>query len=245
MNTLDAMNYLKKKKWIDLSHEIHESIPRFGAFNGSQEKTLFTIKKDGFFAKEYTLPTQYSTHIDAPIHFAEGKRYLHEIKLKELVLPLYVIHKEDVVQNDHDYCLTVQDILDFEAEFGPIPEGSFVAFASGWSSRWKSTEAYYNCDKEGTAHTPGWSLAALKYLSEIRNVAAIGHETLDTDSAADFRKNQGLLGEYYWLKQNKYQVEVMRNLNQVPAVGSVIVTSFPNLLNAPGFPVRSIALLPD
>lgn len=245
MNTLDAMNYLKEKKWIDLSHGIHESIPRFNAFDASQEKTLFTIKEDGFFAKKYTFPTQYSTHIDAPIHFAKEKRYLHDITLKELVLPLYVIHKEDEVKVNHDYCVTVQDILDFETEFGLIPEGSFVAFASGWSSRWETIDAYYNYDEEGVAHTPGWSLPALEYLSEVRNVTAIGHETLDTDSGADFKRNNGLLGEYYWLKQNKYQVEVMRNLNLVPAVGSVIMTSFPNMLNAPGFPVRSIAILPD
>lgn len=245
MNTLDAMNFLKEKKWIDLSHEIHEKIPRFDAFNASQEKTLFKIKEDGFFAKEYTFPTQYSTHIDAPIHFAQGKRYLHELELKELILPLFVIHKEKEVKKNHDYCLTLQDILDFEAEFGAIPETAFVAFASGWSSRWEIAKEYYNCDENGDAHTPGWSMEALKYLSEVRNVTAIGHETLDTDSAVNFRKNNGLLGEYYWLKQNKYQVEVMCNLDQLPSVGSVIVTSFPNVLNAPGFPVRSIAILPD
>ncbi|EOI00345.1 hypothetical protein UAY_01448 [Enterococcus moraviensis ATCC BAA-383] len=245
MNTLDAMNYLKERKWIDLSHEIHEEIPRFNAFNASREKTLFQIKEDGFFAKEYTLPTQYSTHIDAPIHFAQGKRYLHQLELKELVLPLYVIHKEEDVELNNDYCITKKDILVFEQEFGPLPEDSFVAFSSGWSSRWESLEDYYNQDEKGLAHTPGWSLEALKYLSEVRNVTAIGHETLDTDSAADVRKNKGLLGEYYWLKQNKYQVEVMCNLAQLPPVGSIIITSFPNILNAPGFPVRTFAIVPD
>lgn len=245
MNTLDAMNYLKEKQWIDLSHAIHEEIPRFSAFNASQEKTLFNIKEDGFFAKEYTFPTQYSTHIDAPIHFAQGKRYLHDLSLKELVLPLYVIHKEKEVKENHDYCVSLQDILDFEATFGILPEEAFVAFASGWSNRWESTKEYYNVDSEGNAHTPGWSLEALKYLSEVRNVTAIGHETLDTDCAVDFRKNNGLLAEYYWLKQNKYQVEVMCNLEQVPPIGSVILTSFPNVMDAPGFPVRSFAILPD
>lgn len=245
MNTLDAMDYLKGKKWIDLSHEVHDKIPRFGAFNASREETLFKIKEDGFFAKELTFPTQYSTHIDAPIHFAQGKRYLHELELKELMLPLYVIHKEELVKENHDYRVTVQDIMDFETEFGILPKEAFVAFASGWSNRWDSPEKYYNRDEDGNSHTPGWSLEALKYLNEVRDVTAIGHETLDTDSAVDFRKNKGLFGEYYWLKQDKYQVEVMRNLDQVPSVGSVILTSFPNVLNAPGFPVRSFAILPN
>lgn len=97
--------------------------------------------------------------------------------MAELVLPLYVIHKEQAVSENPDYRLSVEDILAFEAEHGKIAEGSFVAFASGWSSRWHDHTAFYNRDETGQAHTPGWSLEALKFLHEQRNVTAIGHET--------------------------------------------------------------------
>lgn len=59
-----------------------------------EEETLFTVESDGFFAKKYKLVTQYGTHIDAPIHFANNTRFLDELDLKELVLSLFVIHKE-------------------------------------------------------------------------------------------------------------------------------------------------------
>lgn len=235
---------LKKHRWVNLSHGIHENIPHFSAFKPLKEKTLFTLEQDGFFAKEYTLATQYGTHIDAPIHFAKQKRYLQELDLKELLLPLYVIHKEKEVQANPDYEVSLQDILDFEATHGTLPEDAFVAFSSGWSKRWDSKENFYNLDADDNAHTPGWSLEALNYLCETRNITAIGHETLDTDSSKQFRKNNALLAELYILSQDKYQVEVLKNLDILPATGAYISISFPNILDAPGFPVRAIAYLP-
>ena len=85
----------------------------------------------------------------------------------------------------------------------------------------------------------------MKYLATVREVTAIGHETLDTDSGLSYSQNQGLYAELYWLSQDKYQVEVLKNLREVPATGSVIITSFPNFDEAPGFPVRSFAILPE
>ncbi|KAF1299286.1 cyclase [Enterococcus sp. JM4C] len=244
-NIIESINYLKSQKWLDLTHEVTSEIPYFSAFHPLQEKTLFTVEEDGFLAKEYQLVTQYGTHIDAPAHFAKGKRLLESLELKELILPLFVIHKEEEVAKNADYTVSVEDILAFEERYGKIPEGSFVAFASGWSTRWENHEEFYNKDQEGQAHTPGWSLAALKFLHEERNVHAIGHETLDTDSAVDCTKNAGLIGELYWLSQDKYQVEVLNNLSAVPATGAAIVLGVPKIKEAPGFSVRAFAIVPE
>ncbi|MDH6363231.1 kynurenine formamidase [Enterococcus sp. PF1-24] len=242
---LESIAFLKDQKWVDLTHEVTGEIPYFASFQPLTEKTLFTVEADGFLAKEYGIVTQYGTHLDAPVHFSVGKRYLEEIGLKELVLPLYVIHKEKEVAENHDYTLTVEDILAFEAVNGKIPAGSFVAFASDWSKRWQDHQAYYNKDEAGQAHTPGWSMEALKFLHEERDVLAIGHETLDTDSAVDCTKNAGLLGELYWLSQNKFQVEVLSNLAEVPATGSAIFIGLPKIKQAPGFNVRAFAIVPE
>lgn len=246
MSTItDAITLLKSQKWVDLSHLVTPEIPYFPAFKPIEKEVLFTVEKDGFFANQYTLATQYGTHIDAPIHFAQGTRALDEISVKELVLPLFVIHKESEVAENHDYRLTVEDILAFEAQYGKIPAGSFVAFASGWSKRWHDHAQFYNKDETGQAHTPGWSLDALKILHEQRNVAAIGHETLDTDSTLDFVKHNDLIGERYWLSQNKFQVEVLNNLSELPAVGGAIFIGVPNIKEAPGFNVRAFAIIPQ
>lgn len=240
---LESIAFLKQQKWIELTHEVTGDIPYFASFKPLTEKTLFTVEEHGFLAKEYSLVTQYGTHIDAPSHFASGKRYVEELDLKELVLPLFVFHKEAEVAVDNDYQLSVADIVAFEEKYGRIPEDSFVAFASDWSKRWMNHDAYYNRDEHGQAHTPGWSLEALRFLHEERNVQAIGHETLDTDSAMDCTNNGGLMGELYWLSQNKFQVEVLTNLSDVPAIGAAIVLGVPKIKQAPGFNIRAFAIV--
>ncbi|MGX6969323.1 cyclase family protein [Vagococcus bubulae] len=243
MTIIEAINQLKQREWIDLTHSLSNKIPYFPAFSPLKEKTIFTIKEDGFFAKEYTLATQYGTHIDAPGHFAEGRELLEELSLQDTILPLYVIHKEREVEKNPDYELTEEDILTFEKEHGKITSGSFVAFASGWSKKWENHEAFYNKDELGQGHTPGWSIEALTFLHEKRNVRAIGHETLDTDSGKAFAENNALLGELYWLSTGNFQVEALDRLYDVPSTGGAIVIGIPKIEESPGFTVRAFAIV--
>lgn len=241
---LDIYRTLKSKKWVDLSHPINESSPRFPALPALEKKALFT-HKDGFFVQQFTVVGQYGTHIDPPVHFVEGARYLDEIELKDLLLPLYVIDKSQAVAANPDYEISKQDILDFEAEHGPIAPEAFVAFRSDWSKRWPSQEAIRNLDADGVQHTPGWSHEAMHYLIEERQVKAVGHETLDTDSGLSVARHGGSLPEeYYLLSKDLYQVEVLANLDQVPPTGALISIAYPHWEKAAGSPVRVIAILP-
>ena len=240
---IQAITLLKEKEWVDLTHTFGPESPHFAAFDSAEFKTLFT-HDDGFFSQSFTFAGQYGTHLDAPIHFVRNKRYLDELELKELVLPLVVIDKSKEAEANNDYVLTVEDILQFEAEHGRIESGSFVALRTDWSKRWPDAEAFNNKDADGNNHAPGWGLDALKFLFEERQIKAIGHETFDTDASIDFQKNGALLGEYYVLAQDTYQVELLKNLDKLPAKGAVIVNITPKPEKASGFPVRSFAILP-
>lgn len=240
----DVYRTLKSKTWVDLSHPINETSPHFPALPALEKKALFT-HKDGFFVEQFTVVGQYGTHIDPPVHFVEGARYLDEIDLKDLLLPLYVIDCSQAVADNPDYEISKQDILAFEAQYGAIEEEAFVAFRSDWSKRWPSQEAIRNLDEEGVQHTPGWSHEALEYLIQEKNVKAVGHETLDTDSGLSAAKHGGRLPEeYYLLSKDIYQVEVLANLDQVPPTGSLISIAFPHWEKASGSPVRVVAILP-
>ncbi|MGT2784357.1 cyclase family protein [Streptococcus merionis] len=235
---------LQAKKWVDLTHQITETIPRFPALPALEKKDIFTLA-DGFHVQQFSVVTQYGTHIDAPIHFVEGGRWLDEFDLKDFILPLYVIDKSVAVAENPDYELTRQDILDFEAEHGQIPVGSFVAFRSDWHKRWPSQEAMTNVDARGAQRSPGWSHEALEFLIHERQVKGLGHETLDTDSGLAMFNSGGFLHEeYYLLSQDIFQIEVMANLDQVPATGSLISIAFPHWEKATGSPVRAVAILP-
>ena len=124
--------------------------------------------------QKFTVVGQYGTHIDAPIHFVEGGRWLDEIALKDLLLPLYVIDKSKEVAANPNFILSKQDILDFEAEHGQITEGAFVAFRSDWSKRWPDQDAMRNLDENGVQQSPGWSREALEFLIHERHVKAVG-----------------------------------------------------------------------
>ncbi|MEH7122675.1 cyclase family protein [Bacillus sp. JJ1773] len=240
---LKAIEVLQSKEWVDLTHTFGPDSPHFAAFEDAEFKTLFT-HDDGFFAQRFNFPGQYGTHIDAPIHFVRNKRFLDEIELKELVLPLVVIDKSKETEENHDFILSVEDILNFEAEHGRIEAGTFVALRTDWSHRWPNKEAFENKDEEGNSHSPGWGIDALKFLFEERQINAVGHETFDTDAAIDVRKNVSLIGEYYVLEQDRFQVELLTNLDKVPAKGAVIFNICPKPEKASGFPVRSFAILP-
>lgn len=240
---INAYNVLKKKQWIDLTHSFGPDSPHFSAFESAEFKTLFD-HDDGFFAQSFTFPGQYGTHIDAPIHFVRETRFLNELDLKELVLPLVVIDQSKEASTNHDFTLTVDDILVFEAKHGEIEAGTFVALRTDWSKRWPDKESFNNKDENGNNRIPGWGFDALQFLFEERKIKAVGHETYDTDSSIDFQKNQALLGEYYVLEQNTFQVELLTNLDLVPAKGAIIFNIVPKPEKASGFPVRSFAILP-
>ncbi|WP_179286879.1 cyclase family protein, partial [Lentilactobacillus kefiri] len=168
---------------------------------------------------------------------AKSGEWVTDIPLKDLIAPLVVIDKSDVVKKNPDYSLTVADIKEWEKKNGKIPENSFVALRTDWSKRWPSQEKFENLDDKKQAHYPGWDLDALKFIYEQRGASANGHETFDTDTAV--KQEHGLIGEYYVLSHNHYQVELLANLDLVPATGSYIFISVPKAEKAPGFPVRA------
>ena len=56
---------------------------------------------------------------------------MHDLELKELVLPLVVIDQSARAQKDADFALSAEDVLAFEQIHGRIESGSFVACAHG------------------------------------------------------------------------------------------------------------------
>ncbi|WP_296112709.1 cyclase family protein [uncultured Limosilactobacillus sp.] len=240
-STQALFEQLKSKHWVDLTHPFGPDSPHFPAFQPAEFKTIFTTDQDGFFVKQYTFPGQYGIHLDPPVHFYAGdQRYIDDLPIKDLVLPLVVIDHSELAAQDPDRSLTVEDLQAWEQEHGEIPAGAFVALRTDWSKRWPSQAKFENQDAAGQNHYPGWSIEALKYIYEERHAKANGHETFDTDTAVD--QTDGLPAEYYVLSHGHFQVELLTNLDQVPPTGAEILISVPRAEKAPGFPVRAVAI---
>ena len=231
-------DWKKEYKWVDLTRVLSPDTPHWSGFDDMVVEVPFDYP-DGFFVHKYTMVSQYGTHIDAPCHFPQGKRSLDQILPEEMVLPLCVIDVSDKVKENVDYTFCVQDVLDWEAKYGKIPEGAFVAMRTDWGKR----DELDNVDENGVKHFPGWGMDALEFLAKERKVKALGHEPADTDPGVVSAK-EGFVGEYYLLDQDCYQIELMVNLDQVPPVGSLIFCGFPKAKDSPGFTARCIALCP-
>jgi len=245
-----VLEMLKKKKWIDLTHPLDNQTPYWdGIPEGSVALAETAVDYPDIMdlkIQTFKFPGQFGTHIDYPAHFVNDPtaRLAKDFALEETVLPLVVIDVSEKVKENVDYELTIQDILDFEATYGEIPENAFVAMRTDWHKRYPDGEALSNKDGEGIEHFPGWTIETLKFLYDQRGVSGTGHETLDTDAAITSTAVGDLQAERYVLERDKFQVEMLANLDQCPAVGAIIVIVAPRIVEANGLPVRAFAILP-
>ena len=237
MNKLwEALKDFKSRvEMVELSHPVSAETPHWAGFPPMEGEEIFNFKEHAFTAMRYSIVSQYGTHIDAPGHFTEGGRMLDELDPKDTILPLVVVDVVDKVKVDADYVVTEKDILAHEKIHGTIPEGCFVALRTDWSKR---TENFDNIDENGVSHYPGWSIPACEFLIKERKVKAIGHETSDTDASIISNEAGALPVETYVLAQDIYQIELMRNLDKMPATGGVISVGYPNVVDGPGFSAR-------
>jgi kynurenine formamidase len=246
----EAYAVIASKQFVDLTHEFSPEIPHWKGFDRETVRTLYWYdpkpgtRGSGFFAQSFCHAGQWGTHVDPPAHFAKGGRTVDRISPKEMVLPLVVLDVHDKVARDADYTLSVDDITAWEARHGAIPARAFVAMRTDWSRRWPSGDAAMaNKDARGVSHYPGWSLPALKYLYERRQITASGHETTDTDPGVATTKNDYAL-ESWILRHDHYQIELLTNLDKVPESGAIALVTFPKPKGGSGFPARVIAILP-
>ena len=230
-----------KYKWVELTHELSPETPHWHGFQPLAAKELFNYPAAPMRVYEYTHAGQYGTHADVPIHFDPDGRDMSEITLEEFAYPLCVIDKSEAVKKNPDYALTIDDVLAWEKVNGKIPEGAFVAFRSDWCKR--PNNDFDNRDAEGNAHYTGWDLETVKWLVAERKIGSIGHESSDTDPAV--RQSEiGFAAEDYILRQNKIQMELLCNLDQLPPTGSIIFCVFPKLKGGTGYPTRAFAIAP-
>lgn len=234
---------IRPRRFVDLTHTFSSRIPRWPGFPAEERKVIYTYDKDGFYAELFTHVGQYGTHCDPPGHFHKGLRMIDEIPVKEMILPLVVIDCSHEVAENPDYQLVLGDVEAWEGKHGRIPAGSFVAMRSDWSKRFSDFEAFYNKDDKGQAHYPGWTIEALQFLFDQRGVTAIGHEPIDADAAV--AQKEGFFScESYVLKTNRFQIELIANLDKVPEAGALLVCSWPKPESGSGFPARLFAIIP-
>lgn len=236
-------------EWVELSHTLYNDSPVWsGIPAGSVEfaKTVFDWGNPMLecIIQTFKFPGQCGTHIDFPGHFIKGAALSEEFGKEQAIFPLCVIDVTAKVAEDEHYAVTVDDIKAYEAKYGPIPDGAFVALYTGWAKNWPDMDKLCGARADGSENFPGWSLPALKYIYEERNAAANGHETLDTDASCLAAEAGDLACERYVLGKGKVQIELLSNLDKVAPAGALLIAAWPRIAGASGLPARVYAITP-
>jgi kynurenine formamidase len=208
-----------RRRLVDLTHEFREDFPAFPGSPPNSRRTAVTIEENGFYGQVWTIWEHVCTHMDAPGHFIVGGRKSPQLTLEELIAPIVVVDISRRVEREPDSEVTPDDLARFERRHGRIPRGAVVAMYSGWESRAGSVEAFRNTDAGGVMRFPGFGKEAVEWLLERRGINGIGVDTmsLDRGSSTTFDTHLTVLGA------DRYGVENLRNLKQLPARGATLV----------------------
>jgi len=236
--------HFKNATFTDLTHTFFPGQPKFPALP-DEEQNHFCRLEDGalFDIQKYSFVGQWGTHVDPPLHMVLGGRSIDQLEVREMLLPLVVVNIVDKVVANPDYCIQMEDIAVWETQHGHIPAGSLVAKRTDWAKRWPDSAAMVNRDESGAQHFPGWSAEVLQFLLETRKVTAVGHETTDTDGGlACSHENSNWALEKYILAQDRWQVELLTNLDKVPQAGALVMVAWGKPKGGSGFPARVVAI---
>jgi len=209
---------------IDLSHAYAEDAIYWPTdTRGFEYETLAAGPTDGgwyYAAGRFATAEHGGTHVDAPIHFAEGRHTVDAIPLERLVGPGVVVDVASAAAADPDYQVRVQDLLDWEREHGAIPDGALVLLHTGWSARWGDRERYLGTAATGPEavlglHFPGLDPDAARWLARERTVGAVGLDTpsIDHGPSKDFMSHRILFERQIPAFEN------LANLGELPAKG--------------------------
>ena len=235
-------------KWIDLTYAFDETTVYWPTAESFRLDTVFEGTTDsGFYysAYQYCAAEHGGTHLDAPVHFAEGKLPLEQIPLEQLIGDAVVVDVSAQAATNPDYLVTTEDFMAWERANGPLPKGVIVLLRTGFGKFWPDRVRYMGTAERGAAavarlHFPGLHPEAAKWLLANRSIKAVG---LDTPSI-DYGQSTLFESHRILFEKNIPAFENLANLDQLPAKGLWVVALPMKIKGGSGGPLRMVAWVP-
>lgn len=233
---------------IDLSHAYDDTTifwPTSERFR--LEKTFDGVTPEGFYyaANNFSTAEHGGTHLDAPVHFAEGAQTVDQIPLDRFVGTTVVIDVVQQAERDRDYQVTVDDLLRAEREQGQIPQDAIVLIRTGFSRRWPDAASYMGTAARGpeavrNLHFPGLHPDTARWLVANRPVKAVGIDTasIDYGQSTLYESHRALF------ERNIPVFENLTALERLPARGALVVALPMKIGGGTGAPLRAVAIVP-
>ncbi len=236
-------------KWIDMSHNFSKDTVYWPTAEEFKKQTVFDgVTDKGYFYSAYNFSAAEhgGTHIDAPVHFAEGKQSVDQIPIENMLGPAVVVDVSNTSLSNRDYEVSAKDLMDWEAVHGQIPDGAILLLNTGSARYWPDRVKYMGTDKRGPdavgdLHFPGLSPEAAEWLVSERKIGAVGLDTpsIDYGQSVLFETHQILF------EANIPAFENVNNLDLLPAKGALVIALPMKIKGGSGGPLRIIALVPD
>ena len=232
---------------VDLSHDYSDQTVFWPTAEGFRlEKVADGLTPQGYYyaANTFTTAEHGGTHLDAPVHFAQGRWSVDQIPLEQLIGDAAVVDVSEKCAAQPDYQVTVADLEAWERAQGSL-NGHIVLIRTDFSKRWPDAARYLGTAERGEAavaklHFPGLHPDAAKWLASTRTVKAVGIDTASIDYG------QSTLFETHRVlyERNIPGLENVTNLNRLPARGATLVALPMKIKGGSGAPLRAIALVP-
>ncbi|WP_313137672.1 cyclase family protein [Paracoccus jeotgali] len=239
---------------VDLTHTLDPDFPvivlppEFGqcARFRMEEVSAYDDRGPAWKWHNISMNEHTGTHFDAPVHWVSGKDVANgsvdEIDPSVFVGPVVVIDCSGGCAINDDYELTPEIITAWEEEHGRIPADSWVLMRTDWSKR--SGAQYLNLRDDG-AHSPGPTPEAIRLLVEDRDIRGFGTETIGTDAGQGGHYTPPYPAHFTLHGAGKYGLQCMRNLDQLPPTGAVLLAAPLKIKGGTGSPLRILALVND
>lgn len=210
-----------------------------------QELSRYDDRGPAWYWNAFQAGEHVGTHFDAPIHWVTGKDGLDvsQIPPEHLLRPAVVLDKSSECADNPDFLLEVEHVTAWVAEHGPLPEGGWLLYRTGWDARAGDEAAFLNADDTGP-HTPGLSVACARWLAEQTPILGIGVETVGTDAGAAHSFEPPFPCHAFFLGAGKYGLTQLAGLSRLPVNGSTLMVAPLPIVGGSGSPCRVLAFVP-
>jgi len=240
-----AFTRAEPEAWLDLTHDLSADAvfwPTAAPFKMTTDFEGMTDKGYYYSAYSFTTAEHGGTHIDAPVHFAEGRHHVDEIPLEQLIGNAVVVDVSEAVATDRDHLVSIADFEQWEASHGEIPKSSIVLLRTGFGKYWPNADKYLGTELRGQPGAealsfPGLDPVAAQWLVESRAIKAIGIDTASIDRG----KSRNFAAHVALMTRNVPAFENVANLEKLPATGAYVVALPVKIRGGSGGPLRIIA----
>lgn len=234
--------------WIDLTQEYSSETIYWPTASGFVlEKEFYGATPKGYFyaANRYGASEHGGTHLDAPIHFAEGRKTIEQLPLDLFMGAAVVVDVSSKALKDPDYRIEVADLKAWESAHGRIPSGAIVLLRTGYARYWPDGKKYLGTAEKGQAgvdnlHFPGLHPDAARWLVSERAIKAVGLDTASIDYGQSklFETHRVLCGN------DVLPLENLTALDKLPPTGAYVIALPMKIKGGSGSPLRMIAWVP-